>query len=582
MTATPGSPAEDAGTGPAGSLADRLRTRRGVALVIALVCTAATFIHLPTLWHGFVWDDHRLVTGSHLWRAADVPTEATASSYSPAAAFSLWLDMRLGGGRPWFFHLTNLLLACAGAVLVALVAWELVRSGIWAGLAGLMFAAHSSHVEAVAFVSARPGLMLGLFLGLTALALLRSIRKRSPAWWPLAVVGFGMALLSSSAAILFLPLVALTPLLAQTRFNRWFWVPVLACAGAGWLVLSLPAPLTGTVPAPVPEPPVLHRLLNATNTFGLYLKMFVWPFDHHVRIPHDPLFSGLTPNLLYAVVFLVSIPLLALRRRYRLVLWGYTWTILALLPAVLSLPRGTQAAEYLLYLPSAGLVFVVVIILSRLVAGQERLRQVVAIGLGAFVIFNATDSLVRSRVWRSDRTLFEAMVREAPRSPVAWAGLARAVAPASPDSAIVLYNRAVLLDQGYVRAHVEIGQLYGRTGDTRRALHHLRLAEELQPESPVVLGNLSLAWLAAGWSDSALAKVEAGLRRAPVVPDSAFAAVVCARALALDSASVPALYHQSLLALSRGDSASARALIQQVLELKPELDGLRRLAENLN
>ncbi|MEO0085428.1 MAG: hypothetical protein ABIK37_02225 [candidate division WOR-3 bacterium] len=588
------SPTGAYGTGSTRSLADRLRTRRGVALVLALVCAATALIHLPTLWHGFVWDDHLLLTADRLsvrsglstfrsrfqWDAGYAPESAPARALRPAAAFSLWLDLRLGGGQPWLFHLTNLLLTCAGAVLVALVVWELVHSGIWAGLAGLLFAAHSSHVESVAFISARPGLLLGLFLGLVALALLRSIRKRNPAWWLLAVASFVLALLSSESAVPFLLLFALTPPLVQTRFNRWFWLPVLASLAAVWLLVPQPALLVGSAPAT--ELHALSRLLNAANTFGSYLKMFVWPFDHRVFYPRDPLFSGLTPNTLYAVIFLISIPLLALRRRYRLVMWGYAWTIIALLTAIASSPAGTQVAERLLYVPSAGMLFVVVIALSRLVAGQERLRQVVAIGLGAFFIFNATDSLARARIWRDDRSLFSTMVREAPRAPVALAGLARAIAAAEPDSAIALYNHAILIDQGYVRAHVEIGQLYGRTGDTRRALHHLRLAEQLRPDSPGVLGNLSLAWLAAGQSDSALAKAELAIRREPVLPDSAFAAVACARVLARDSSNVPALYHQSLLLLTRGDTVSARALIQRVLDLRPDLRALRRLVERLN
>lgn len=581
---------------PAGrpvSLADRLRTPQGVAVVLVLVCAATALIHLPSLWHGFVWDDHLLVAGSrpptqdnplpaltHRPQAADIEDAFSVRSSGPVAALSLQLDLKLGHGLPWVFHLTNLILACAGAVLVALVAWELLHSGIWAGLAGLLFAAHSSHVESVAFISGRPQLLLGLFLNLATLALLRSIRKRNPAWWSLVVAGFGLALLSSRDAILFPLLVALTPLLTQTRFNRWFWMPVIGCIIAAWLLI--PQPNTPFAAVPALQLSVMPRLLNAANTFGSYLRMFAWPFDHRVWIPRDPLFSGLTSHVLYTVVFLVSMPLLALRRRYRPMLWGYVWTIISLLPVVFNLPPGAQAAERLVYLPSAAMTLVVVTGLSRLVAGQERLRQIVAIAIGAVIIFNATDSLVRTRVWRDDRTLFSTMTRESPHTPMAWSGLARSIAPADPDSAIALYNRAILLNQGYVRAHVEIGQLYGRAGDTRRALHHLRLAEQLRPGSPEVLGNLGLAWLATGQSDSALAKAELALHSGPLLPDTAFAAVACARALALDSTSIPALHQQSLLLLSRGDTAAARAMMERVLRVRPDLEGLRRITSLLN
>jgi superkiller protein 3 len=104
------------------------------------------------------------------------------------------------------------------------------------------------------------------------------------------------------------------------------------------------------------------------------------------------------------------------------------------------------------------------------------------------------------------------MVREAPRAPSAYAGLAGAVQSASADSAIKLYNRALFFDQRYLPAHINLGIIYSQRGDHRRAIHQLRLAKELQPSSPAVQTNLGLAYLNAAELDSALAAFDRATR----------------------------------------------------------------------
>jgi len=97
------------------------------------------------------------------------------------------------------------------------------------------------------------------------------------------------------------------------------------------------------------------------------------------------------------------------------------------------------------------------------------------------------------------------MIKEAPQAPVGYFGLARAFQGQIPDSAISLYKRAILIDQGFVPAHINIALLYSEKGDHRRAIHHLRLANELEPDSPRILTDLGFVFLYSGQLDSALA-----------------------------------------------------------------------------
>lgn len=515
----------------ASSLPDKLRTRTGVAVVLGVVALFAALVYLPTISYDLVWDDNLLITSNQLfarsgpadfftrpfWAGSPDPVEGSAASYyRPLVSLSFWADSRLHRMNPRGFHATNILLNALAAVALALVLWELLHSGVWALLGGLLFAAHSSHVESVAFVSGRTDVMLGLFSLIAAFAVLRALRKRATRWWLLAVPAFCLALLSKEAALLFPVLVLLAPSLTGTRFapRQFLLFGITSLCAAGYLVLrsTVTGPLFGGTAMTMPT---VARIINSANTIGIYVQMFFAPFIHRAKMPADPLFWGLTPSVLAALLFVVSTPLVALRRRYWVVLWGYTWTIVFLLPVANLVPIGPQAAERLLYLPSAGMVMIVITLFARSLNARPLLRQLAAVVLLAGAALLATDSMARSRVWQNETTLFSAMVHEAPNAPSPYAGLADAIAASNPDSAITLYNRALALDQGYVRAYINSAILLSRKGDHRRAVHNLRIATELRPGSVQALNNLGLAFLAAGRPDSALAAFDRGLAVSP-------------------------------------------------------------------
>jgi tetratricopeptide (TPR) repeat protein len=512
------------------SLPDRLRTRTGMALVLGAVALFSVLLYLPTKGYQFVWDDTSLITQNRLlahsrpldlfrrefWAGSPEPPEGAGPLYyRPLTVLSFWLDLKFAGPDPRHFHAVNLVLNALAAVIITLVLWELLHSGVWAAFGGFMFAAHSAHAESVAFISGRTDILLTIFVGLAAFALLRSQRKKGARWWLVVPPAFGLALMCKETALLFPVLVALAPVLTQTRYSRRYWMlaGVTAIVAAGYLWLRAQAV---SVPLPAqPALPFLSRLVNIINTFGLYIRMFFWPFDHRVKFPADATFFTLTPNFIAALLFLVSIPLVSLRRRFWVSLWGYAWVILFLLPASNIVPLGPQAAERMLYLPSAGLVMLLLTLFSRLLTARQRLRQLAGAGLAMVIVLFGADSMTRSRVWQDESTLFTAMVKEAPRAPSAYANLASAVAGTYPDSAIRLYNEAIALDQGYVHSHVNIAMLLSREGDHRRAIHHLRIANELRPNSAQVLNNLGLAFLAGAQPESALSALDRALSVEP-------------------------------------------------------------------
>ena len=344
-------------------LQEKLRTRTGMAVVLATVALVSAVLYLPATRYSFVWDDETLIAGNSLlahsrpaeifsrgfWAGSPEPVAGPAAAYyRPLVTLSFRLDQSLSRTNPHWFHAVNLLLYALAAVAVTLVLWELLHSGVWALLGGLLFAAHSSHVESVAFVSGRTDVMLTLFTSLAAFALLRSFRKHNRWWWLAVPPAFGLALLSKETAVLFPLLVALAPLLIGVRYDRRYWLLVLMTLAVlvGYLLLRAVA-----VPVQIPiegRVGIWCRLAAVANTIGLYIKMFFWPFEHRAKYPANYAFFVPTQYMLFAMLFIVSVPLLALKRRFAATLWGYAWTIAFLLPVANIASIGPLAAERLL------------------------------------------------------------------------------------------------------------------------------------------------------------------------------------------------------------------------------------------
>lgn len=509
-------------------VAELLRTRLGMATVVAVVVLTSLVVYLPTLRFEAVWEDPRQGTANTViagpdplrafsqgyWPPETGPlTPVEASVYRPVTTLSIWLQYRLFGCSPAGGHLVNVLLHTATAGLVTLIIWELLHSGVWALLGGLLFTLHPAQAEPVAHAAARSDLLAGMFITFASLALLRGQRKHNHWWWLLVPPAGVLALLSKENALLFPVLCALMPLLTRTRYSPRYWLMTAAVIAFTALGLFL---RTRAVPWPT-----LHGLppgqtaANAANTFGLYLRSFFVPLQRRVLFPPDPAYRELTDAIIGTILFIVTVPLAALRRRFWITLWGYGWVLAFLLPVLNWLPLANQISDRLLYLPSVGLVLIIITTLSRLLSSRPRLRSVVGVTILAVTAFLGIVTVNRLGIWRNRQNLAAAMIAEAPGSPIGYTMLAETIADADPDSAIALYNRAIIINQEWLPAHTRIAELFVRKNDWRRASHHLRIANEIQPGSPLILTSLGQVFLASGRPDSAAAYARLALERSP-------------------------------------------------------------------
>ena len=143
---------------------------------VALLALATLLAYLPTLRAGWVWDDDAYVTNNPtLLDAAGLAkmwTDVHAlPQWYPLVHTTFWLERRVYGLNPAGYHLDNVLLHAASAVLLLALLRRLKVPG--APLAAALFALHPVQVESVAWVTERKNVLSGLFYFASFLAYLK-------------------------------------------------------------------------------------------------------------------------------------------------------------------------------------------------------------------------------------------------------------------------------------------------------------------------------------------------------------------------------------------------------------------------
>ncbi|MBM4079741.1 MAG: hypothetical protein FJ278_08585, partial [Planctomycetes bacterium] len=135
-------------------------------IILVTLLVFANAIQAP-----FVWEDKELVLENRFirsfssakffflpsyWRECHV---APGMAYKPVTMWSYALDFQLWGLRPWGYHLTNVALHAANALLLFALARGLKLGGSAALATTLLFAVHPLHTETVDWVKNRADLL---------------------------------------------------------------------------------------------------------------------------------------------------------------------------------------------------------------------------------------------------------------------------------------------------------------------------------------------------------------------------------------------------------------------------------------
>jgi tetratricopeptide (TPR) repeat protein len=197
---------------PPSGLHVREPVERGPRFVAGAALGLLTLIaYWPAIGAGFIWDDDSHVTNNVLLHSAPGLVAiwtviGAVPQYYPVTHTSFWLEYHLWGLHSLGYHLDNILMQAANAILLWRILHRLEVNGAW--VISAIFAIHPLQVESVAWVTERKNVLSGLFFLLSLWTYLSFAwpefsggrEGRRPAGWKyLASLGlFVLALLSKS------------------------------------------------------------------------------------------------------------------------------------------------------------------------------------------------------------------------------------------------------------------------------------------------------------------------------------------------------------------------------------------------
>ena len=151
------------------------QTRRGYPawLITALIVAACLIAYLPTLSVGFLSDDWVIINKIQHGSIADIGSEGVF--FRPLTVISFAIDLAVFGNRAMGFHIVNLLMHIAASLGVAACATLIVRKRYAGLIAGVVFAIHPAHPEAVTWIAGRYDVMCGALLAWSLFAYLKSV-----------------------------------------------------------------------------------------------------------------------------------------------------------------------------------------------------------------------------------------------------------------------------------------------------------------------------------------------------------------------------------------------------------------------
>ena len=148
-------------------------------------------------------------------------------SYRPLCVLTFRLNYLLGGLDPWGYHLVNVILHALVTALFTHTALELLQDDQAALIAGLMFASHPIHTEAVAGVVGRADVLACLFFLLAFNCYAKYCKYRDKGgtvvgrWvWLTGMMAFSMAgMLSKEQAVMALGVCAVYDIFLHCRLS---------------------------------------------------------------------------------------------------------------------------------------------------------------------------------------------------------------------------------------------------------------------------------------------------------------------------------------------------------------------------
>ena len=268
-------------------------------------------------------------------------------------------------------------------------------------------------------------------------------------------------------------------------------------------------------------------LLTQFRVIVTYIRILFFPANQNLDYSYPKFNSFIDLQVFLSFIFLSFILAFALylfyRSRFttpdlRIISFGIFWFFITLSVESSVLPISIVINEYRVYLPSAG--FFVAIMSGIFLLFEDikcrKIRTIALLSLLVVISVLSYTTYTRNAIWESKISLWEDVIKKAPRNIRAHNNLGNAyLAKGFIDKAIEHYLVALNLKPDYVEAHNNLGTAYSSKGFTDKAIEHYLVALNLKPDYAEAHINLGLIYIERKRIDKARKEFQMALQTNP-------------------------------------------------------------------
>ncbi|OGJ55655.1 hypothetical protein A2706_00100 [Candidatus Peribacteria bacterium RIFCSPHIGHO2_01_FULL_51_35] len=586
-------------------LLSRIRLQH-VAIAIVLLCIAIFGLHLGNdfvlLDDGILIFRNPFIAQLTPWSLKMIFTTYDPELYVPLTLFTYQIEHLLFGFKPFFFHLDNLLLHIANALLVLTITYKISRKNLaLAAFVAILFAIHPLHTEAVLWASARKDTLSALFFLLSMDAFLRYRSRENKKWYIGSIVFFLLALLSKVSVIM-LPFIFL---MLDVRDKRPLkkslleQIPYFVLAMIFGIVAIL-----GKTKNIAGSDPLTTLLLAMKSTVFYIAKLFV-PLQLSVIYPQTDPVSLMAPEFIaiilgciaLAIIFFVSL------RYAKDVAFGLAFFGLMLIPNYSNFLKNNFfyfASDRYAYLASVGFFLAIGAVLVPFV--QKKSTIAASAFLTVIVIFSGL-TFVHGKTWKNSEALYRNVLDNYPRSGVALNNLGDVLMKQDDAAAAKEYfEQALEVSPGLLQAHLNLGNVYRAENALDKAVEEyrmfIRIAEQkdvMGPEDMAGYYFLGETLESMGKHQESIRQFEIATEKGPEFAETFFnlglqyqkrdrtneAVKIFEQAVRVDPLYARAHYHLAGVYGETGNIAGAIRELEIVLRLDPANAAARAHLQNL-
>jgi len=528
-------------------------TGRGMhhLLFIAAIVLTGILIYSNSFDCSFHFDDSNIFQNSVTRESSTVQDWIRLFPARPVGTFTFFLNYHFYKMNVWGYHLVNLTIHLANALLVFWLTLLIFSTPVMKGAAvsryrtwiafftAALFVSHPLATQSVTYVVQRFASLATFFYLLSVILYVRGrLRsgKKGMTWFCYggSVVAAVLAMLTKEIAFT-LPFALMLYEFSFMTTKLWKFDPDrkkgLAVSVLVFVIFvamffrAYSVKVFNTVP---PDQGYAYSisakeyLFTQFNVIVTYLRLFVLPINQTVDYDYPvsrSLFEGYT---FLSLLFLLAVVALGVRafKRWRLIAFGIFWFFLTLSVESSILPVSQNVIfEHRTYLPGFG--FFLAATSTLFYFTKDRYKQLV---VGVLIVLVGAGSVLahqRNRIWKNDETFFTDSYKKAPNKPrvMNWYGKMLAEKGDVRD-ALRLFDRAIEINPDYDVSYHNRGRTKAAMNDYAGAIADYTVAIRLDRNNASAYYNRAHVRTEIKDYQGAMADYEAALRIDPYGADA--------------------------------------------------------------